>query len=254
MKRLSVILAVLLLVSVAFTASAEEKILLQYNPDPGTTTKYKMNIKGSTVVTASSSSQNQQTNLETAMIIQQKVTGKDKAGDIDMETRILEGKITVNGTPTTIPSVGEIITVKMKKDGTIISRSGMDQGGMGNNQQVKFPTNPVGVGDSWTVKMEPNPEIPIPMETVYTVEAFEKVGGEDCVRLKSEVSTPKYNAGINIEVKANGRIWFAYKKGYMLQNEVVSNMKMIMLTDVGNNKSEKITTVMKLSLKMGLAK
>ena len=140
MKRLSVFLAVLLLVSVAFTASAEEKILLQYNPDAGTTTKYKMNIKGSTVVTASSNPKNQQTtNLETAMTIQQKVTGKDKAGNIDMETAILEGKITVNGTPTTIPDVGQIINVKMAKDGTIISRSGMDQGGMGNTQQVKFP-------------------------------------------------------------------------------------------------------------------
>ena len=70
MKRLSVFLAVLLLVSVAFTANAQNKVLLQYSPDAGTTTKYKMNIKGNTIVTAYG--KNQQTNLETAMTIQQK--------------------------------------------------------------------------------------------------------------------------------------------------------------------------------------
>jgi hypothetical protein len=254
MKRLSVFLAVLLLVSVAFTANAQNKVLLQYSPDAGTTTKYKMNIKGNTIVTAYG--KNQQTNLETAMTIQQKVTGKDKDGNIDMETVILEGKITVNGTPTTLPNVGELITVKMAKDGTILSQSGMDQGGMSNNQmQIKFPTNPVGVGDTWTTKIEPNPQLPIPMETIYTVEGFEKVGGEDCVRLKSEVSTAKNNTGsINLDVKANGKIWFAYKKGVMMQNEVVSNMLMVMEQDLGNGQKEKITTRMKLSLKMGITK
>jgi hypothetical protein len=254
MKRLSVFLAVLLLVSIAFTASAQTKVLLQYNPDAGTTTKYKMNIKGNTIVTAYG--KNQQTNLETAMTIQQKVTGKDKDGNIDMETAILEGRITVNGSPTTLPTVGQLIQVKMAKDGTIISQSGMEQGDMTNNQmQIKFPTNPIGVGDTWTTKLEPNPQLPIPMETIYTVEGFEKVGGEDCVRLKSEVTTPKSNTGsINLDVKASGKIWFAYKKGIMMQNEVVSNMMMVMQQDLGNGKKESITTRMKLTLKMGVTK
>ncbi len=254
MKRLSVFLAVLLLVSVAFSAYAQDKVLLQYNPDAGTTTKYKMTIKGSTVVTAYGKNQN--TDLETQMTIQQKITDKDKDGNIIMQTSILEGRITVNDTPTALPDVGNIITVKMAKDGTILSQQGMDNGGMNNQQmQIKFPTNKVGVGDSWTNKIEPNPQLPIPMETVYTVEGFEKVGGEDCVRLKSEVTTAKNNTGsINLEVKANGKIWFAYKKGIMMKNEVSSNMLMVMQQDLGNGKMENITTRMKLVLKMGVAK
>lgn len=254
MKRLSVLLAVLLLVSVAFTASADEKVLLQYSPDAGTTSKYKMAIKGNTIVTALG--KNQTTNLETAMTIQQKVTGKDKDGNIDMETSILEGKITVNGTPTTMPNVGELISVKMAPDGTILSQTGMDaQNGMNNQMQIKFPSNPVGVGDTWTTKIEPNAQMPFPMETVYTVEAFEKQGGEDCVRLKSEVSTSKNNTGsLNIEVKANGKIWFAYKKGIMIMNEVNSKMIMVIQNDLGDGKKENITTRMNLGLKMGLTK
>ena len=237
MKRLSVLLTVLLLVSVCFTATAQEKVLLKYNPEAGTTTKYKMNIKGNTTVNAAGT--NQQTNLETAMTIQQKVTGKDKDGNIDMETAILEGKIIVNGTPTTLPNVGQLINVKMAPDGTIISQTGMDPNSGMNNQQVKFPTKPVAVGDSWVTKMEANPQVPVAMETVYTVEAFEKMGGEDCVRLKSEVSTNKgQNGGLNLDVKANGKIWFAYKKGVMIKNEVSSKMIMVMQQDLGKRKKE----------------
>ncbi len=253
MKRLSVFLSVLMLVSVAFSASAQEKVLLQYKPDAGTTVKYKMNIKGDTIVTAYG--KNQQTNLETDMTIQQKVTGLDKDQNVDMETAILDGKIVVNGTPTTLPNVGQLMTVKMAPNGKILSQTGMDQNGQMNNQQIEFPTTPVGVGDSWTIKMEANPQLPIPMETVYTVEAFEKLGGEDCVRIKSEVNTSKQNTGsINLDVKAKGKIWFAFKKGYMMQNEVTSKMIMLMQQDLGNGKKESITTRMNLGLKMGIAK
>jgi hypothetical protein len=77
----------------------------------------------------------------------------------------------------------------------------------------------------------------------------------DTVKLKSEVSSSQGNAGsINLDVKANGSIWFAYEKGIMVQNEVVSNMVMIMENDLGGGKKEKIETRMNLSLKMGLTK
>lgn len=253
MKRLSVLLGTLLLVSVTFVASAQEKILLKYAPDAGTTTKYKMAIKGNTIVTALG--KNQTTTLETAMTIQQKVTGKDKSGNIDLETAILEGKITVNGTPTTMPNVGDWMKVKMAPDGTVLSQTGADDQNVNNNMQIKFPSNPVGIGDTWTTKIDANAQMPFPMETVYTVEGFEKVNGEDCVRLKSEVSTSKSgNANLNLDVKANGKIWFAYKKGIMVQNEVSSKMLMVMKNDLGNGKMENITTRMNLVLKMGIAK
>ena len=57
-----------------------------------------------------------------------------------------------------------------------------------------------------------------------------------------------------LKVKANGNIWFAYKKGIMIQNEVTSNMLMVMENDLGGGKKEAIETRMNLSLKMGLTK
>jgi len=254
MKRISVFLTVLLLVSVAFSAAAQEKVLLEYNPAPGTTAKYKMNIRGNTIVTAYKRAQ--RTNLETAMTIEQKVTGVDKDGNIDMATTILDGTITVNNTPTVLPNLGQIISVKMAKDGEIISSSGMDQqGGNFNQMQIKFPKEQVGVGSSWTSNIAPNPQLPIPMNVKYTVMGFEKVGGEECVKLQSEVSSAQGSAGsINLDVKANGNIWFAYKKGIMIKNEVTSNMVMMMENDLGGGKKETIETRMNLSLTMGIVK
>ena len=253
LKRFSIFLSVMFLMSVALGATAAEKVLLQYNPAPGTTAKYKMNIRGNTIVSAYRRAQ--KTNLQTAMTIQQKVTGVDKKGNIDMETTILDGTITVNKTPTQLPSIGQVIKVKMAKNGEIISSTGMDQQGNFNQMQIKFPSKPVGVGDSWKSTIKPNPQLPIPMNVKYTVMGFEKVSGKDCVKLKSQVTSSQGNAGsINLNVKATGTIWFAYKAGIMIKNEVTSNMNMIMENDLGANKKEKIETRMNLSLKMGLIK
>ncbi len=252
LKRFSIFLSVLVLLSVAFTATAAEKVLLQYSPAAGTTAKYKMNIRGNTIVTAYKRAQ--RTNLETAMTIEQKVTGVDKDGNIDMATTILDGTITVNNTPTQLPNTGQIVNVKMAKDGEILSSSGMEQGNF-QEMQIRFPKKPVGVGDSWTSSIQPNPQLPIPMNVKYTVMGFEKMNGMDTVKLKSEVSSSQGSAGsINLDVKANGMIWFAYDKGIMVQNEVTSNMVMIMENDLGGGKKEKIETRMNLSLKMGLTK
>ena len=253
-KRITVFLSIMFMVSVAFTASAEEKVILQYAPKAGTTTKYQMKINGTTIVTAYG--RPQRTTLDTAMTVQQKVTGIDKDGNVDIETTVLDGTITVNNTPTTVPNMGQIINVKMAKDGKILSQSGSgaEQQGMGQ-MQIQFPTTPVSVGKSWTNKVEPTPQMPIPMETKYTVVAFEKVAGRDCAKIKSDVKTVQPSSGsINLTLNATGFIWFAYKEGYMVKNEVKSDMRMIMDNDLGNGKKEKIETRMNLSLSMGLVK
>ncbi len=252
-KRITLFLSVMFMVSVAFTASAADKVVLQYAPKAGTTTKYKMTISGNTTVTAYQKVQ--RTTLETLMTIQQKIAGIDKEGNVDIETTVLDGTITVNNTPTTVPNMGQIINVKMAKDGRIISQSGSGADQNMNQMQIQFPTKAVSVGDKWTNKIEANPQMPIPMETTYTVVGFEKVAGRDCAKIKSEVKSVQPSSGsVNLQVGADGFIWFAYKEGYMVRNEVKSKMKMIMENDLGGGKKEKIETRMDLSLKMDITK
>lgn len=252
LKRFAVIASVLVLLSVALAATAQEPVLLQYNPAPGTTVKYQMNIRGTTVVTAMQKAQ--KTDLETNMKLEQKVTGVDKQGNIEMTTTIQEGTITVNNTPTPLPAIGQIIKVKMAKNGEVVESEGMDQGNF-NQMQIKFPDKPVKTGDSWDSSIQPNPQLPIPLSVKYTVLGFETVDGYECVKLQSNVVSEQGQAGsINLNVKATGKIWFAYKAGVMVKNEVSSNMIMVMESDMGGGKKEKIDTRMNLTLKMGIVK
>lgn len=252
-RRLSVIVGVLFLLSVSLTAMAADKVLLQYNPKPGTTVKYKLEILGATTVTAMGKSQ--KTDLETMMGLQQKVTGVDAAGNVDMTTTITEGTITVNKTPTQLPATGQVIKVKMAKNGKVINTEGMDNQGNMSQMQITFPDKPQGVGDSWDTVIEPNPQLPIPLKVKYTVVGFEQVDGYDCVKIQSNVTTDQGNAGsINLNVKADGKIWFAHKDGIMVKNEVTSTMVMIMENDMGGGNKEKVDTRMNLNLKMGIVK
>ena len=253
MKRIAIVLSVLFLIGMSVSAMAAEKVLLQYNPAPGTTTKYKMNINGNTVVTAMQRAQ--KTNLETSMSLEQKVTGVDKDGNIEMTTTITEGTITVNDQPTQLPAIGQIIKVKMAKNGEVIESEGMDQQANFNQMQIKFPSTPVGVGDTWDSTIAANPQMPIPLKVKYTVLGFETVDGQECVKLGSNVVSEQGDTGsINLNVKADGKIWFAHKTGIMVKNEVVSNMVMVMENDLGGGKNEKIDTRMNLTLKMGMVK
>jgi hypothetical protein len=253
LKRFSVVLGVLFLISVTMSAMAADKVLLQYNPKPGTTTKYKLQIQGATTVTAMSKSQ--KTDLETYMALEQKITGVDAKGNVEMQTTITEGTITVNKTPTPLPVTGQVIKVKMAKNGEVLASEGMDQQTNFQQMQIKFPDKPQGVGDFWETTINPNPQLPIPLKVKYTVLGFETVDGYECVQLKSVVSTEQGDAGsINLNVKADGKIWFAHKEGIMVKNEVNSNMIMIMENDMGGGKKEKIDTRMNLNLKMGIVK
>lgn len=252
LKRFAVVLSILVLLSVSVSASAQ-KVLLQYNPAPGTTAKYQMVIRGNTTVTAMQRAQ--KTNLETTMTLEQKVTGVDRDGNIDMTTTILSGLITVNNVPTPIPAEGQIIKVKMAKDGEVLETSGMDSQANFNQMQIKFPQKPVGVGDSWESTIQPNPQLPIPLNVKYTILGFETVEGHECVKLQSRVSSEQGSAGsINLKVNADGKIWFSYKKGIMVKNEVASNMTMVMENDMGGGRMEKIDTRMNLNLNMNLIK
>jgi len=253
LKRFAVIATVFVLLSVALAVSAEQPVLLQYNPAPGTAVKYQMNIRGTTVVTAMQ--RVQKTDLETVMKLEQKVTGVDKSGNIEMTTTILDGVITVNNTPTPFPGTGQVIKVKMAKNGEVIETEGMDQSANFNQMQIKFPAKPIKTGDSWDSNIQPNPQLPIPLSVKYTVLGFETVDGYECVKLQSNVSSDQGQAGsINLNVKATGKIWFAYKAGVMVKNEVTSSMVMVMENDMGGRKKEKIDTRMNLTLKMGIVK
>lgn len=247
MKRYLLVLFFLLALTAVCHSADEEKFLLQYNPTLGTATTYKIIIDGETIVTEGNKTT--KTKIATDMSVEQRIIGKDENGNITMENEILANKLEVNGKAQNPGNVGSIVRVVMAQDGTIISQSNNDSSNNNFTQQIKFPNLPIGIGDTWSTRVEANSQLPIPMETVYTIAGFENYEGEKCVKIKSKINSKNQTNSLNLEVNAEGNIYFSPTKGILVGNQVVSKMNMI--TD---NRRRPIKTEMSLKLKLGIVK
>ena len=119
------------------------------------------------------------------------------------------------------------------------------------NMQLVFPENEVSIGTVWNNTLEPNLQVPVPLKVKYKVLSFEKIKGFDCVKISSTVRSGDKSTieGLSLDVKADGYIYFAYKHGKMIRNEVKSSMRMI-LKRVINNQPQSIITKMTMNMKM----
>lgn len=220
MKRYLFAVFFVFVFSIVSYGANSDSILLKYNQEIGTITNYKMTIIGETITSVKNTTK--KTPMETIMYIRQKTKQKDSKGNLTIETKILSGYTSVDNNKTDLPNIGETIDIKMKPNGTIIS-----QNNISNNSNSPFlmvlPEKPVKIGDFWNINIPANQQIPCDMETRYTVESFEKYEGEDCAKIKSKVSN---NSRKDITVNAEGNIFFGYKSGRILGNQVISRLNM----------------------------
>ncbi|MFC1743413.1 hypothetical protein ACFL35_05410 [Candidatus Riflebacteria bacterium] len=118
--------------------------------------------------------------------------------------------------------------------------------------QIRFPASPVGIGDSWQSKVVPNPALPIPLNINYKIVGFQNVVGKSCVIIQSTVTTGKNKEeGIDLKVRAKGKIYFDYQHGIMVKNEVQTKMHLDMISQIAG-KMTRIITNMEMRLRMYL--
>ena len=222
-------------------------VKLRYSQTDKDTATYQVVMDGQTSVFVSEKSN--KTSMRTEMFITQKVV--DVQGDVITQlTSIDSGSININGQQSPLPNVGQKSTTDIKANGQIVSTSGFNQIDT-KNMQLIFPEEDVRIGSSWSNTIEPNLQVPVPLNVTYKVLSFEKIKNFACVKIASTVRSGKKSTidGLTLDVKADGFIYFAYKEGKMIRNEVKSTMRMI-LKRVINNKAESIITKMTMNMKM----
>ena len=222
-------------------------VKLRYSKKDKDSSTYQVVMDGQTSVFVSEKSN--KTSMRTEMFITQKVV--DVQGDVITQlTSIDSGVININGKQSPLPNVGQKSTTDIKANGAIVSTSGFDQIDT-KNMQLVFPEEDIKIGSSWSNTIEPNLQVPVPLEVTYKVLSFEKIKNFDCVKISSTVRSGSKSTidGLSLDVKADGFIYFAYKEGKMIRNEVKSTMRMI-LKRVINNKAESIITKMTMNMKM----
>ena len=189
------------------------KILLRHDIKVGTINKYEMNSIAHSIT--KQGNKKTETDIESSQVIEITTTDKDTDGVITQETKLLEGYTKTNGKKQKIKIDGSSIISKINNLGKTIFTTGD-----GENGNLNFPEEAVGIGDTWTIKMTPNSQMPIPLEMTYTVESIEKYKNEECVKI-SVISKGKSNTNnAYLTMELEGIIWFAYKKCYIINNEL----------------------------------
>jgi hypothetical protein len=239
--------ALLALGTIQASPSWAEGIKLQYSSTPGDKAAYQMLIEGKTTVFVGDRTQT--SSIKTEMFLTQNV-GAFNNGIITLKTKIDSGTINVNGQPSPIPMIGQEVVTDMKRDGTIVANSGF-QGLDLKSMQLVFPDKELNVNDSWTSDIPATDNVPVDLKVTYTVVGVEKIKDQDCVKIQSKVrsGTTTKIEGLTLNVQADGNIYFAYKAGRMMKNDVKSQMNMI-LKRVVNNQEQRIITKMEMDMRM----
>jgi hypothetical protein len=247
-RTAGLVLATLAVLAGAHVARAEDGILLRYSTKEGDQSVYQMVMEGTTTVFVSD--KEQKTSLTTEMFVTQKVL-EAKNAVIKMLTQIDSGSINVNGTQSVIPNLKQKVVTTMEPTGKILTTEGFNQQMNLNNMQLVFPEKAVQVGYSWKNRIEPTLQVPVPLDVEYRILKTETIKGFECIKIASTVRSGDKSTieGLSLDVQADGTIYFAYKLGKMIKNEVKSSMRMI-LKRVVDNKQQSIITKMTMNMRM----
>lgn len=243
----TLVAALLALGSLQASPSRAEGIRLLYSSTVGDKAAYQMIMEGKTTVFVGDRTQS--SSIKTEMFLTQNVAAfKDEV--VTLKTKIDSGTINVNGQPSPIPMIGQEVVTDMKRNGTIVSNSGF-QGLDLKSMQLVFPDKELNVNDSWTSNIPASANVPVELNVTYTVVGVEKIKDQDCVKIASKVRSGEKTTieGLSLDVKADGNIYFAYKAGRMMKNDVRSQMNMI-LKRVVNNQEQRIITKMDMDMRM----
>lgn len=230
-------------------------VKLQYDLKSGDSTKYRMKMKTTTSIGALGKVDKM--DADTEMNLVQRVLSKDEKNVMYILTSIENVKTLVNGTPADekINKQAErVFTMHMEPSGKILDTQGLNAEMSMQQMQLAFPTDPVDIGKSWENVLPASEQIPTTLKMTYTVEKFEKVHDMDCVVIQSKVvSAPAKGAVSQLDVNANGKIYFAYKEGKIVKNAVKGDFGSV-TNQVIDGKTEPIVTKVLVDLVMEIVK
>lgn len=156
----------------------------------------------------------------TEILLAHKVKEINYNDSFDLEIVTLERKKTVEGRETEMPPLGEVLRLRMLKNGMVThSTSGPSV------TFPPFPQRPLMKGESWQEENQLNlPGYREAVPFVYTLLDFEEIDGIECAVLEaqsSEVTIP-LEAGGEQNVRVRGVSYFDHQNGRLLKSEVES--------------------------------
>jgi len=197
-----------------------EKVKLEYKLKQGDVSKYKTLVESSTEITEEGETKSINSVME--MITTQLITSVGADGSMGVEVAIDGATLKRDGEELPVPSVGQKIPMRMKQNGEV-SQMGGAAAGAGGQTHASFPDHAVGIGDNWSG--ESNIEIPgtsktVLLKTNHKLDAFEKIKGYNCAKIK--VTTPETKIPLQEDVEqtivVEGTTYFDHTEGRLVKS------------------------------------
>ncbi len=205
---------------------SEKKIQLEYRLKQGDVARYRTTVEADTEVMAEGKTNIVSSIME--MITTQTVKSIFPDDGIKLEVSIDSASLKRNGEEIPVPYAGQVMPVKMKKNGEIFQ---MSENGSGGQTHPSFPDTPVGKGDTWAgeSKLEiPGSDKTVILKTDHILENFEHIKGYDCVKIN--VSSPEtvipLQENITQTMTVTGTTYFAYNEGKLIKSIVETDTSM----------------------------
>ena len=225
LKTMAVAAASLAVLASQPTALLAKGLLLTYSDKIGEKIRYKMSMEGST--TAIMGLQNRTANIKAEMLVSQEVVAA-KDGVATVRTQVDGGSLNSDGQIMPLVAEGLQVLASIRKNGEIVQSSDF-QGIDLKSLQVVFPDRELGLHDSWTQTVPATPQVPVRLTVTYRVVESKKLGEQECVRIQYACQSDKKPTadGVSLDLKSEGELYFAYKLGRILRNEVTSRSNVI---------------------------
>jgi hypothetical protein len=205
----------------------DEAITLAYQMSVGEALRYKTEVLSTQSIKEDGQApQTAQSQLEITML--QTVKGVSPDGQMTVDVTIEKGTMQRDGQVMTLPTVGQTITIVMKKSGEIV-RTSVDF----PFSQPAFPERSVKLKDSWTG--DSKMDIPlydndgnqtgskqVTLTYNYTLNGFEHVLGYETAAIHVNCPTETIALQENVEQKitAKGVTNFGHKQGRLVRSRV----------------------------------
>jgi hypothetical protein len=245
MKRLMMMMFVLISITVM---AAPESARLEYKFEDSsiqafqliTTTKSEFSMFGI----------DQKTGSKLILNLHREAEKGTKAGTFKIKNVVDSGKIIIQGKESKYAGEGTSTEILMDKTGRILEN--LDSSGKRVNElQVNFPSKDVKPGDVWGSKAKfdisdistKTQDLDISM--LFILKGFETYKGTECAVIETKFETNEVREkNLNINIKGNGKIYFAYEEGKLMANFSKLKIDFAIFSDENNeNKLKKVFAV-----------
>jgi hypothetical protein len=195
-----------------------ETISLEYKMKKGEEIKYKTIVDSEQSMKEGDQKQEIKSNL--VMIMMQRCTDVLQDGTMVIDVVIESGSLKRDGEEEPLPNTGQVISMKMKKNGEMVQTS-VDL----PFSQPPFPAKSIKKKDTWTGESKvsiPGKTEPIVLTYNYILWDFVKQGKHECAEIKVSCPENKINLAEGVEqvLSATGTTYFAHKAGMLVRSEV----------------------------------